>query len=89
MVQNPYETPREAASQPPFNWRRLFWRGLWIAGGGFSAVMFLAGLFNPGFEDPAAIASMIVAVIAGIVFHVGLLMAIVGGIGWAVTMNNR
>jgi len=86
---NPYTAPREAASQPRFDWRRLFYRGLWIACGGFVALGVVAASLSPGIESTAELLALIAAVVIGIVFHVGLLMAIAGGIGWAITMGRR
>jgi hypothetical protein len=85
MELNPYESPRETATHPPFNWRRLFWRGLRVAGVGFILLALVLVFSHPHFNGLLAIACIVAAVTAGIVFHVGLIMAIVGGIGWVLS----
>ena len=90
MTENPYQSPTEAPANHKFDWKKLFYRGLYIIGGGFAI---LAALFSieelPAFKSLPDWVSIAVNVAAFIVIHVGIIIAIVAGIWWVITMEKR
>jgi hypothetical protein len=82
MEQNPYEAPREIGNRPSFNWRWLCFRGLWLTGGSFAALLIFATM-SP---KPRTIAMdflfySVMVIDFGLI--AGVAIAVIGGIGWA------
>jgi hypothetical protein len=94
MSQNPYKSSREAIARRRCNWRWLCISGMWLAGGTFSAMCLIQAIgltivkiIHPGnreMETSAGQILLIVMIPIMFIIPVGLLMAVVGGIGWAV-----
>lgn len=94
MSQNPSKSPREAIARRRCNWRWLCISGMWLAGGTFSAICIfqaigvtIVKIIHPGnreMETNAAQTLLIVMIPVMSIIPIGLLMAVVGGIGWAV-----
>ncbi len=89
MSDNPYQSPIEVPVRPQIDWKQLFFRGLWIAGGGFIGIGIVVAAGEPGLDSIGELTAMAALVAVGIVFHIGLLIAIVAGIWWVITMEKR
>lgn len=90
MSDNPYQSPAEAPAGHKFDWKRLFDRGLYTIGGGFAclAVVILTNV-SPAFDSWPGLLAMAGAVMAFIIIHAGILIAIVAGVWLFFTMEKR